>query len=164
MLSGEIGTAMEIGSISWHREASNTFTDADCEQFTLHLGYAVADTLSTDSFDGNYIPGSKTLVFSTPLLTLDMDDEWSQIVLDEPFFYNGEGNLIIDIQWDNGTEDNTYYNWNWIAGENRCISIHGSSGILSDNLVPHMIFSGSLALENSTFGSIKVELGRQDNQ
>ncbi|MCK5785384.1 MAG: hypothetical protein KAH54_02365 [Candidatus Sabulitectum sp.] len=54
--------------------------------------------MSSSSFDGDYIPGTKTLVYSTSLLVVDQNSDWKEIVLDEACFYNGSDNLIIEIQ------------------------------------------------------------------
>lgn len=159
VLSSEIGTAIEISSIMWEKSPI-TSTNADCEGFSMYLGLSSAPTLSTGSFDGNYNSGTRTLVYSTSLLTIDMADPWAQIDLDTPYFYNGSDNLIIEIQWDNGTEDNSYYCNEWTAGANRCVYQQGGSGITSDSNLPHMMLVGTLALEGNTFGGIKVELGK----
>ncbi len=150
---------MQINSIMWEK-APSTSTDADCEGFSMYLGLSSSATLSTSSFDGNYISGTKTLVYSTPLLTIDMDDPWGQIDLDTPFYYDGSENLIVEIQWDNGTEDNSYYNIEWNAGPDRCIYQQKEPDIKSYYGVPHMFLVGDLALEGNTFAGIKVELGR----
>ncbi|MCK5840993.1 MAG: hypothetical protein KAH31_02405 [Candidatus Sabulitectum sp.] len=160
VLSSEIGTAVEISSIQWHKHAEFTSTDAEDEDFKLYLGLCGSDQLNTGSFDGNYISGTKTLVYSSDLLIVDMDDEWAEIVLDDPYWYNGTGNLIIEIEWANETHDNSYYNHEWYAGDNRCVFSQGSPDIVAYGFLPHMILAGTLALENSTFASIKVELGQ----
>lgn len=126
----------------------------------MYLGLCAADQLSDESFAGNYITGSKILVFNTALLVVDQTGEWAEIVLDVPFFYNGIDNLIIEIQWDNESNDNSYYNHEWTAGDNRCIYTQYTPVIMSYNKIPHMILTGELSLENSTFAGIKVELGR----
>jgi len=159
VLSGEIGTAMQINSMKWHKNAA-TLSDAQCEGFSIYLGLCADDQLSNSSYDGNYIAGTKTLVYSTDPLFVNQADEWAEIILDEPYWYNGTDNLIIEIQWDNATHDNSYYNHEWLAGDNRCIFTQSSTDILSYNMLPHMILAGSLSLENSTFAGIKVELGR----
>lgn len=159
MLSGEIGNAMDISSIRWHKHPL-TSSDAEDEGFTIYMGLCASDQLSAGSFEGNYISGTKTLVYSTDLLFLDMADEWAEIVLDESYWYSGTDNLIIEIQWDNVSHDNSYYNHEWLAGDDRCIYSQAFPDILSYGFLPHMILVGTLHLDNSTFAGIKVELGQ----
>ncbi len=149
---------MDINFLQWHSHASTT-EDAECDSFTIHMGLCSSDQLSLGSFDENYISGTKTLVYSTDLLIVSMTDEWPEIELDNPFFYNGTDNLIIEISWNNETHSNIYNVYEWFAGTNRCIVSENHSDIKSYPFLPHMKLFGDLALENSTFASIKVELG-----
>ena len=158
-MSSEIGTAMQINSLKWHKNPY-TSTDAQCEGFSIYLGLCANEQLSSSSFEGNYISGTKTLVYSTSLLMVDQTSDWKEIILDESYFYNGTDNLIIEVQWENASWSNSYYNHEWMAGENRCIFRQDAPDILAYNMLPHMILAGSLSMENSTFGEIKVELGR----
>lgn len=149
---------MDINILEWHNHGSTTEA-AECDGFTINMGLCSSDQLSLGSFDENYIGGTKTLVYSNDLLVVSKADEWPEIELDTPFFYNGTDNLIIEISWDNETHDNTYNVHEWFAGTNRCILSANHSDIESYPFLPHMKLSGYLALENSTFASIKVELG-----
>ncbi len=158
-MASDIGTAFEISSIKWHKNPQ-TSTDALNEDFRLYLGRCESDQLNTGSFDGNYASGTKTLVFSSDLLVVDMADDWAEIVLDDPYWYDGTDNLIIEIEWANETQDNSYYNHEWYAGNDRCVYSQGSPDIVSYGFLPQMILVGSLSLDNSTFAGIKIELGR----
>ncbi|MCK5131797.1 MAG: hypothetical protein KAR40_06545 [Candidatus Sabulitectum sp.] len=157
VLSGEIGTPMQINSIKWHKVS--TGSNAICENFSLYLGLCASDQLSNNSFDGNYISGTKTLVYSTNVLTVNQTPEWPEIILENSYWYNGTDNLIIEVQWENTSISNTYYCHEWVAGSNRCIYKQGSPNIVYDSVLPQMVLSGVFSLENSTFASIKVELG-----
>ena len=150
---------MTINSVRWHKNPL-TSTNAEDEGFSIYMGLCSSDQLSTSSFDGNYISGTKALVYSTSLLVVDMADEWAEIGLDDSYLYNGTDNLIIEIQWNNASHSNSYYNHEWLAGDNRCIFTQASPEILSYGFLPHMILAGTLSLENSTFAGIKVELGQ----
>ncbi len=159
VLESEIGTAIDLTSIQWHRHPVPA-EDADCEGFKIYMGLSTSDELSSGSFDENYIAGTKTLVFSTDLLSIPNTVDWVDIELDTPFIYNGSNNLIIEISWDNGTETNEFNCHNWFAGNDRCIYKINDFGITPSQFMPQMILSGSpQALENSTFASIKVKLG-----
>ena len=124
------------------------------------MGLCSTDQLSPGSFDGNYVTGTKTLVYSTALQFVDQNQEWSEIVLSTPYAYNGTDNLIIEVQWENASQSNSYYNHEWFAGDNRCIYTQSSPAILQYGFLPQMILSGTFSLDNSTFAEIKVELGQ----
>ncbi len=149
---------MDINFLEWHKHAA-VVEDAECADFTIHMGLCSSDQLSLDSFDKNYVSGTKTLVYSTDLLSVSHTEDWPKIDLDTPFFYNGTGNLIIEISWENEIQSNIYNVNEWFAGTNRCIFSANHSDIAAYPFLPHMKLSGNLALENSTFASIKVELG-----
>ena len=135
---------------------------AICESFTMYLGYCAEDTLDLD-FQSNYTPGSKTLVFSAdPLqLTASGTGDWVTIELDEPFWYNGVDNLIIDCQWNNANDDNSFYASQWASARNTCVYEYNTPqhSHTRTSEVPYMIISGAQMLENGTFASIKVLLG-----
>ena len=159
VLESEIGTAMDINTLQWHKHAIATQNE-ECPDFRIYMGLCSSDQLSSGSFEENYISGTKTLVYSTDLLTLSKAVEWVEIELDSSFPYNGSDNLIIEISWDNGTVANEYKCHEWYAGADRSLHNINQEGIVSHPCLPHMIISGSpQALENSTFASIKVKLG-----
>lgn len=161
VLDEQIGTAMEITSISWMY--ISLLPEAACENFTMHLGYCPDDTLDLD-FESNYAPGSKTLVFSAnPLqITAPGSGEWVTIALDEPFWYNGADNLIIDCQWNNAGDDNSFYAAQWASGKNSCVYEYSTPQYshTRSTEVPYMILTGTLGLESETFASVKILLGR----
>ena len=159
VLASEIGTAVTINSLQWHKFPT-TDQDANCANFSIYMGLCATDQLSGDSFEGNYITGTKTLVYSSALQVVSASTEWPEIGLATPFFYNGTDNLIIEIQWEDNPQPNLYYNWVWFAGDSRCIYAQGSPEIKVWNSIPHMNLIGTEALENSTFAQIKVELGQ----
>jgi len=158
--SSQIGTAIEITSISWKYVSLDPA--AVCPNFTMHLGYCAEDTLQLD-FESNYIPGSKTQVFSkNPLQIMGISGQWTTLVLDEPFWYNGQDNLIIECQWDGLSDDNSFYTSHWFAGNSTALHetdtpthVHELSA-----LVPNMLISGELYLENNTAGGIKILVGQ----
>ena len=91
-----------------------------------------------------------------------MGDEIA-IQLDTPFCYNGVDNLLIDINYSDGSTSS--YVYNWFAGPNRCLvdyySPGGSSGETGNlnQSVPYMILESPEDLRQDSFGGIKVILG-----
>jgi len=160
VLDSDIGTAMTIESISWMYV--NLDPNAVCEGFTLHLGYCADDVLDLD-FDANWVPGSKTLVYSAdPLdITAAGPETWVTLDLDEPFWYNGVDNLLIDVQWNNSGSDNSFYAAHWVAGDDRALFEYNTPSYVHTTapFVPYMTLLGELDLQQDTFAGIKVLLG-----
>jgi hypothetical protein len=157
LLSSEIGSSFEIEAISW--KYSVRVPEVFCENFTIYLGYCNSDELGM-SFDDNYIPGSKTLVYSSSQLSLTPDqDNWSRVLLDTPFWYNGTDNLIVEVQWDNSSTYNSHFCGRWESGANRTLWQQTTPSNNLSTTVMHMLLEGSESLDHATFGRIKVELG-----
>ena len=159
VLDSEIGTAITINDLLWKRAPSGHVTDQGFyNDFKIYMGYTTRDILEPD-FDSNYVPGSKTLVFSRSTYTLSglVPDAWFTTPLDTPFFYNGSGNLLIDIEWTSSPDGLSVYvfNWNTDVGRSMFSSPAGSTGD-PENFVPHMILGGTNDLESETFARIKT--------
>jgi hypothetical protein len=156
VLDTEIGDAIEISSISWKRFPSpddqGSFND-----LKVYLGLCASDDLVA-AFDDNYISGTKTLVLSESSYTTSVVgiNEWFEIPFTTPFWYNGQDNLIIEIEWSSGS--GSLYSWSALPGGIR--RIYGPYGttsalVLDDNF-PTIQLNGTLSLENTTFAQIKA--------
>lgn len=156
MLSSEIGDAMKIETLSWKRHFSGdpqgTFND-----YSLYMGLCSNDELGVN-FDDNYISGTRILVMSSsPYTTPSANpNEWFDNILDTPFWYNGEDNLIIEVEWSSGS--GSLYSWHWDSGGQRCVigPYGASSGSETIHNVPNLKLNGVLSLPSSTFGAIKT--------
>ncbi len=156
VLASEIGDAIEIESFSWKRfpspEDQGTFND-----LKIYLGLCESDELGLN-FDDNYIEGTRTLVMSASSYTTETVPvgEWFEVVLDTPYWYNWQDNLIIEVEWSSG--DGSLYAFAWDGGPNRYIfAPYGSSSAPgADVKVPHLLINGALELSSSTFGEIKA--------
>jgi len=156
VLAGDIGDAIMIQSLSWKRSPSpddqGTYND-----MSIYMGLCGSNELVT-SFDDNFISGTRTLVLSGSPYTTQVVavNEWFEFTLDTPYWYNGQGNLLIEIQWSSGS--GSLYAWNWNGGTNRCVyGLYGSSTALVQNSnVPNLRLNGTLSLTNSTFARIKA--------
>jgi hypothetical protein len=158
VLDEEIGTPMTVQSISWKRAASGT-TSATLDDFRIYMGYCSSDVLGT-VFDDNYLPGTRTLVFQDdPFVLTGTPEEWMEVVLDTPFHWDGSSNLLIDLEWSDGS--GTVYVYNWNAGSGRCLSAdYGSTSGIVQDIVSHLQITGDeTAVEQRTFGGIKAQLG-----
>ena len=157
VLEEELDGPMDIESISWYwLPIEEDF--ATCEGFELHLGYRTSDQLG-DDFESNYNPGSRTLVYSDDSLYVTPGSgNWTTLTLSTPFHYNGSDNLVIEVEWDNGVEDNSYYCGQWEAGSNRCLKSEDGGPALLYEWVTHMIITGTLGLDTGTFGEVKTVL------
>ncbi len=156
VLASEIGDAIEIESLSWKRyitgESQGTFND-----MAVYIGLCDTDQLGM-TFDDNYINGTRILVLSSSSYTTPSvgPNEWFSITFDTPFWYNGQDNLLIEVQWSSGL--GSLYTWNWSGGSNRCVfGRYGSStALVQSSSVPNLRLNGTLSLSNSTFARIKA--------
>lgn len=155
----EIGDAIEITSIGWHRGTGGTPT-ASFNNFNIYLGYCPEDMLGTNFMD-NYTEGSRTLVkHSGSIIVAEGTDDWFTIDLDTPFWYNGEGSLILEVVWSSGSGSVHNYFFDAPGSPMRLKSAEpeAATGFLSSMRCQFML-NGSQALENGTFASVKVLLG-----
>jgi len=156
VLEGDIGDAILIESFSWKRSPSpdnqGTFND-----MAIYMGICDGAELGT-TFDDNYINGTCTLVLSSPSYTSQAVavNDWFEFTLDTPYWYSGQDNLLIEIQWSSGS--GSLYSWNWDGGSNRCAyGPYGtSSASVRNSNVPNLRLNGTLSLTNSTFARIKA--------
>ena len=149
--------AMNINQIGWQRGGSSGSSSGYYSNFELYIGLASESELS-DTFDDNYIPGTRTLVYKTSMQVMSAGpDEWMIITLDTPFWYNGIDNLIVELEWVGGS--NMFYTYMWETGINRGLmnksDVSAPTGTLYTTM-SHLMFEGTLALEHETFGSIKA--------
>jgi hypothetical protein len=151
-LEGEIGSSIEITSISWQPTTPAELVNFD--ELTIYMGLCSTDELGT-VFEDNYIPGTKVQVYNATNVNLAAGSGWFSIDLDPAFFYPGTDNLIIDIEWPNGTGQ--IYTFNWYAGTNRTLyAAYGESTGTQMQDLSHLLLNGNLALGQSTFGAIKA--------
>ena len=156
-LAEEMAGPMTIGELSWQRAGSSGSPQGFYYVFSIHMGLADADELS-DTFEDNYVPGSRTLVYtaSTQKMTAE-PDQWMTILLDTPFQYDGTHNLIVEIQWIGGA--NMFYTYMWETGSYRGLMNKNDAGSPTGTLYTRMsqlMFSPASSLEQHTFGAIKA--------
>ena len=156
VLASEIGDALNIENFEWKRsiggEPMATFND-----FKIYMGVSTLDQLTTN-YDANYISGTKTLVLdsSSYLNGTANPNEWFDVILDTPYWYNGQDNLIIEIEWSSGV--GSLYTWHWDGGTARSVvgGYGHAIGDYTESLVPNLKLNGVLSLESTTFGTIKA--------
>ena len=148
---------MEIESISFMIE---DYYSSYKDTVYLYLALTDLDEL-TDTFDSNFIPGTRQLVLYVDTLYYGTEpDQWFTVDFQYPFWYSGEENLLIELispHIDGGYSD--VYNWD--SGALRSLvtyNISQQTGI-QDFWVPYMILSGTMELSPGTFGSIKILFG-----
>lgn len=157
----DIGFAMEIGSITYVRPYS---CGGWAGSFSMKMAHVAIDQLS-ETFADNYEPGSlQEVVFIDSLPLAGASGSTLTITFDQPFWYNGVDNLLIDICYPDGWACAGVHNWE--AGPARSLvdlfPYSGSAGATGElfTKVPYMILEGELELMGMTFGGIKVELGQ----
>lgn len=147
---------MEITEVAWQRAPQGSPTGY-YNSFNLYLAAASGSEL-TDTYEDNYVAGTRVLVYSTTQLVMSANpDEWSAITLDTPYWYDGTGNLILEFDWVGGS--NMFFTYMWDTGSNRGLmntsDVHSPTGILQAN-VSELRFDGPLALVPATFAEIKT--------
>jgi hypothetical protein len=148
---------MLIQSIAWQRAGSAGSATGTYNSFKLYVALSSASEL-TDTYESNYMPGSRTLVYETPTQTMSAGpDEWVTLTLDTPYWYNGTDNLIVEFEWQGGA--NMFYTYMWPTGANRGLlnktSLVSPTGTLSQNM-SELRFEGEDALQPLTFAEIKT--------
>lgn len=148
---------MTISQIGWQRGGSSGSETGNYNNFKLYVGLASESELS-DRYEDNYIPGSRILVYETSSQVMSAGtDEWMIITLDTPFWYNGADNLIVELEWVGGV--NMFYTYMWETGASRGLmnklDVGAPTGTLSTN-ISRLMFEGTMALEQNTFGYIKA--------
>lgn len=161
MLDEELGGAMDISAIACRRYTPGDTVEGTFHDFSIYLALSDQDAVGS-TFDDNYMEGTRILVFSRDTMTIsNSPEEWVEFVLDNPFWFNGEDNLVVEFLWSSAeTDDSCMYTWHWDTGAIRSINgeYGGSTGTMS-SLVIMLRFSGDMALASSTFGGIKASLG-----
>ncbi|NLP05618.1 hypothetical protein GX411_06685 [Candidatus Fermentibacteria bacterium] len=160
MLNEEIGNAFTVETLSLRRHSSgSTPAPTDLFDFAIYMGLCENDVLNPN-FDSNFIPGTRTIVFSRDSLHLEVNpDELVTFDLDTPYWYNGVDNLLVEVLWSSGEETGSecVYTWHWNTGAMRCASglYSASSGSLT-SIIPWMQITGASDLETCTFGEVKT--------
>ena len=158
VLEEELGHPILIESISFMVE---DFYSSWKTNVFIYLALTDMDEL-TQTFEANYNVGSKQLVLEADTLNYGtVPEEWFTLEMQTPFWYPGEGNLLLELisyEADGGYTD--IYNWN--SDSNRALVTHDCSNPIGnlDMWVPYITLSGSLNLQQMTFGGIKATLGR----
>jgi hypothetical protein len=159
VLENEMGQEMSIDSISYmigYLQYSNNYL----KDVSIYMGLSDLDVL-TETFEDNYMPGTKQLVLASDSVFYGYtEDEWYPIPLQQSFHYPGQGNLLIEIVVHDCGFSSVY---NWYAYSTRTLETYNLSSPTGNtsSYVPYMLLSGSPSgLEQETFGSIKVLLGR----
>lgn len=157
MYERELGQAILIESISFMVE---DYYSSWKDSVSIYMALTELNEL-TDIFEMNYTMGTRQLVLDVDTLYYGtVPEEWFTIELQTPFWYPGEGNLLLELispGCDGGYTD--IYNWN--SNSYRTLVTHdcGQPNGELDWWVPYMIISGELGLDLMTFGSIKVITG-----
>ena len=157
----EIGFPFTIRSITYSRNSGGYGWAGN---FSMKMCHVTIDELSS-TFTDNYIEGSLIEVVCIDSLSLNAGcGEPLEIVFDQPFHYNGEDNLLIDIYYDQGFCESSVFNWEASPARSVCTFIFppgstpSQTGTLS-SMMPYMIIEGEMELAGMTFAGIKVVLG-----
>jgi hypothetical protein len=157
VLGEEMQGACDILSVAWQRATSGN-DQGHYYDVNIYMGLCASDQLGS-VFEDNWVPGTKTLVFSTDQLDLSAGvNEWEPITLDAPYWYGGQQNLLLEVEWGSANTSYSFYTWKWDTGAVRSIKavdLAAPSGIMSTQM-SELQFTADLDLEVDTFGCIKT--------
>lgn len=160
MLDSELGSAMQISSIAWMRAPTGS-DQGHYFDVNIYMGLCASDQLSS-TFADNWVPGTKTLVFSASQLDLSAGaNEWEPVTLTTPYWYNGQQNLLFEVSWASANSSYSFYTWQWETGLTRTVyatNLGSANGIMSSKL-SMLQFEVTLGLDPSTFGEVKASFG-----
>ena len=158
MLESEIGGAMTIDAVSFVA-APGTGQFSSFNDYQIFMGPTQLESLGT-VFEENY-SGAREMVYYDPQVTHYNNSDMVTIALEEPYYYPGQGNLIIEILYgDSGSiPDNQSIYIMYCASGSNLIAWEDSQGAAEGQLypfLPHMFLSGEMSLPSSTFGTVKA--------
>jgi len=152
----EINTAITIESISFRIYGPSPIAYSD--GLEMYIGLSDNEELS-ETFESNILPGTRTLVFNTDSLYIGgAPGEMLEIEFETPYYYSGEHNLIVDMVSD---YNNYIIVYGWESGVQKGLVSYSLSSTLGQlfTKLPYMVLEGTLDLQPSTVGSIKIEFG-----
>lgn len=162
VLDEEIGSGFSIEELSLQGHPAGDHS-AEFDTVKIYLGLCASDQLG-NTFDDNYIDGTRTLVYEASGATFSAEpDAWAAIPLDDAYVYDpSEGNLIIEISWESCVDHQSFYVRSWDTGTIRAVANtqagapSNPTGSLSSSL-PRLMLTGVSqgALQTLTFGGVK---------
>lgn len=157
VLRSEMNGPMTIDTVSWQRAGSLGDSPAWFGSFRIYMGTTELDELTT-SFDDNYTPGTRKLVYQPGTQTMQAEpDQWVDMVLDTPFEYDGEENLVIEVIWNVSAEK--FYTYAWNTGSCRALlntdDLQDPTGY-RQQFMSRLRFSEEQTLDQVTFAAIKT--------
>ncbi len=160
MLASEIPFEGELTGIMWHRSGYHP-PGASYEDVRISAGVPAADELG-EHFEENWVPGTRTEVFSAEHLDIEtVPDGWFGVDLDAPWHHEMGEALLLEVQHSDSRLG--VYTWHWDSGAWRALAAPddmAERGWLMQD-IPHMILLFEEAgLEPASFGRIKVVLAR----
>lgn len=115
----------------------------------------------TDNYSVNYGGNPRAEVYYAPyeLITATADC-WVGFDLDQAFQYDGENNLLVEVQWTADGENGTVYSWGWITdGDTYVAGVYDDpiGGVYTLGLRTKLVGEyGPTAVEPASLGRVKV--------
>lgn len=111
---GDIGGAGTITSVSYHRASGSSYST---QTIKIYMGETTRSSISSTT---DWTPANQlTLVYSGSNITIG-DSEWETFILNTPFEYSGENNLVVVVAKTASDYTNSlkWYNTNSSNGSN----------------------------------------------
>lgn len=157
VLGSEIADAMTIESLTFNA-SPGTGEYSSFQQYYVYMGPTTRSSLGT-SFDENY-SGPRIKVFDHSNVTHYNTDGVVTITLDTPYFYSGQNNLLIEINYFGGDiePNSSVYSMYCSVDTDRVLraySFEATTG-MTERALPHLVMTGTMDLDACTFGGIKA--------
>ncbi|MBS3789638.1 MAG: DNRLRE domain-containing protein, partial [Candidatus Thermoplasmatota archaeon] len=95
-----------IDILSFYRTTTTT-GEATFPDLTFNLAHTTLESL-TDTYEDNYY-GDLTEVLNVPSFTFESGYGWVDIDIDNTFNYNGQDNLLLEIEWNGDADGDNIY-------------------------------------------------------
>jgi hypothetical protein len=122
VLADEIGMSGYVTELEW--QATYAVTGAEFYDLELKLCHTSLDEV-TNYYEDNYDGNTPELVASAdPLTVTAVADEWFGVPGQQPYYYDGVDNLLVEVRWrtDNEMEVDC---WSWAGDVIRYVSNYG---------------------------------------
>ncbi|MBR1990874.1 MAG: hypothetical protein IJ986_01195, partial [Bacteroidales bacterium] len=143
----EIGEVGDITSISYYDNSSNTATRS------VDIYMMMTDRQTFSSTSDWIVPTVSDRVFSG---SVTFRHGWVKIELDEPFYYDGTGNLLVVFDDNTGISTTSHPFYTYSTGEYRAIYTGGASNVAINSLPPSSYTDLSRTSSNN---QIRLEIG-----
>jgi len=94
----ELGASVVIDGLSWLKSGGPGYLDGDAE-LKIYLKHTTLDSVPTEEETFSTELSGSTLVFQSDQESIPIIELWLDKVFESEFYYNGEDNLMVLVEW-----------------------------------------------------------------